>query len=74
MFRANQEAKPGGPSVGSFGHHGARKTQMWIDPQNRLVMVLMVQCAELTHEQQNGLYAAYRKQAIARYGKPGGSP
>jgi CubicO group peptidase (beta-lactamase class C family) len=64
-----QKALPGGPSVGSFGHHGSHKTQMWIDPQNQLVMVLMVQCLELTHEQQNDLYSAYRQQAIARYGK-----
>ena len=68
------KAKAGGPSLGSFGHHGARKTQMWIDPENQLVMVLMVQCWELTHEQQTALYAAYRQQAIARYGKPGRSP
>ena len=64
-----QKAKPGGPSVGSFGHHGARKTQMWIDPQNQLVMVLMVQCSELTHLQQDDLYSTYRQQAIGRYGK-----
>jgi CubicO group peptidase (beta-lactamase class C family) len=68
------KARAGGPSVGSFGHHGARKTQMWIDPRNQLVMVLMVQCWDLTHGQQADLYAAYRQQAIARYGKPGGSP
>jgi CubicO group peptidase (beta-lactamase class C family) len=64
-----ERATAGGPSVGSFGHHGARKTQMWIDPQNRLIMVLMVQCAELDGRQQTDLYAAYRQQAIARYGK-----
>jgi CubicO group peptidase (beta-lactamase class C family) len=69
-----QKAQAGVPSVGSFGHHGARKTQMWIDPQNQLVMVLMVQCWDLTHKQQTDLYTAYRQQAITRYGKAGGSP
>lgn len=69
-----QKARAGVPSVGSFGHHGARKTQMWIDPRNQLVMVLMVQCWELTHKQQTDLYTAYRQQAIARYGKSRGSP
>jgi len=64
-----RKAIPGVFSLGSFGHHGARKTQMWIDPQNQLVMVLMVQCSELNNPQQRDLYAAYHKQAIARYGK-----
>ena len=68
-FFVQKKAPAGGPSVGSFGHHGARKTQMWIDPQNQLVMVLMVQCTELSHSDQDGLYAAYRNQAIARFNK-----
>jgi CubicO group peptidase (beta-lactamase class C family) len=66
----HQKETPGGPSLGSYGHHGARKTQMWIDPHYGLVMVLMVQCTELTNVQQTALYDAYKKQAIARYGKP----
>lgn len=44
---------------------------MWIDPQNELVMVLMVQGWELSHDQQTDLYATYRQQAIARHGKSG---
>jgi CubicO group peptidase (beta-lactamase class C family) len=63
--------KAGGPPVGSFGHHGSRKTQMWIDPQDGIAMILLVQCTELTHAQQEGLYAAYRLQAIEKYGKRG---
>ncbi len=59
----------GGVSVGSFGHHGARKTQLWIDPTNGICMVLMVQSAELSGEQQTDLYGSYQKQAVARYGK-----
>jgi CubicO group peptidase (beta-lactamase class C family) len=66
-----RKAIDGGPSVGSFGHHGSHKTQMWIDPQNRIAMILMVQCGKLTHAQQDGLYEAYKKQAIARFGKTG---
>ena len=67
-FFVERKTTPGDVSVGSFGHHRARKTQMWIDPQNGLVMVLMVQCAELTNHPQHDLYAAYHKQAIARFG------
>ena len=58
-----------GSSVGSFGHHGSHKTQLWIDPRYQVAMVLLVQCAELTHEQERDLFAAYHKQATARYGK-----
>jgi len=58
-----------GSSVGSYGHHGSHKTQLWIDPQHQVAMVLLVQCVELTHEQERDLFAAYHKQATARYGK-----
>ena len=70
-FFVQRKAVEGGSSVGSFGHHGARKTKMWIDPQNGIVMVLMVQCTELTHTQEHDLYAAFHKQATARFGKAG---
>ena len=30
----------------------------------------MVQCTELTNAQQAALYDDYKKQAIARYGRP----
>jgi CubicO group peptidase (beta-lactamase class C family) len=58
-----------GPAIGSFGHRGARKTVMWIDPQNQLVLVLMVQCWELTGAQQNELYGSFMKAAVEKYGR-----
>ena len=70
-FFVQRKAVDGGSSVGSFGHHGARKTKMWIEPQNGIVMVLMVQCNELTHNQEHDLYAAFHKQATVRFGKVG---
>jgi len=60
-----------GSSVGSYGHHGSLKTQLWIDPQHQVAMVLLVQCVELTHTQEHDLFAAYHQQATARYGQPG---
>jgi CubicO group peptidase (beta-lactamase class C family) len=57
-----------GPAVGSFGHRGARKTVMWIDPKNRLAMVLMVQCWEMTGAQQSELYGSFFKAAVEKYG------
>ncbi|HEY5313923.1 MAG TPA: serine hydrolase domain-containing protein [Pirellulales bacterium] len=68
-FFVQKKALAGGASVGSFGHHGSRKTQMWIDPPNQIAMILMVQCAELSSQQLNDLYAAYQKQAVSRYGQ-----
>jgi CubicO group peptidase (beta-lactamase class C family) len=68
-FFVQKKHLKGGVSVGSFGHHGSRKTQLWIDPTNGIAMVLMVQCNELTSKQLEALYAAYQNAAVARYGK-----
>ena len=68
IFKKNSQ----GPAVESFGHFGARKTCMWIDPGNQIVMVLMVQSADMTKEQQAELYGSFFKAAVAKYGrKPG---
>lgn len=60
-----------GPAAGSFGHLGARKTVMWVDPKDQLVMVLMVQSFDMTGEQQKALYTPFFKAAVAKYGKAG---
>jgi CubicO group peptidase (beta-lactamase class C family) len=58
-----------GPAIGSFGHRGARKTVMWIDPEDGLVMVLMVQCWEIRGDQQKELYESFMKAAVEKYGR-----
>jgi CubicO group peptidase (beta-lactamase class C family) len=58
-----------GPSVGSFGHRGARRTVMWVDPKNQLVMVLLIEQMDMPGEAQKHLYPAFLKAAIAKYGK-----
>jgi CubicO group peptidase (beta-lactamase class C family) len=67
VFKRNSQ----GPAVGSFGHFGARKTCMWIDPKNQIVMVLMVQSADMNKEQQAELYGSFFKAAVAKFGKLG---
>ena len=57
------------PAIGSFGDCGACKTVMWIDPKNCLAIVLMVQCRELTGEQQKELCGTFMKAAVERYGR-----
>jgi len=60
-----------GPPIGSFGHFGARKTCMWIDPKNQIVMVLMVQSSDMTKEQQKELYGTFFKAAVEKFGRKG---
>ncbi len=58
-----------GPAVGSYGHRGARKTCMWVDPTHQLAMVLMVQNWEMTGEQQKELYNSCFKSAVEKFGR-----
>ncbi len=58
-----------GPSIGSFGHRGARRPVMWIDRQNGLAMVLLVARFDMSGEEQKEFYSSILKAAIARYGK-----
>jgi CubicO group peptidase (beta-lactamase class C family) len=58
-----------GPSVGSFGHRGARRTAMWIDPTNQLVMVILVERFDMTGEEQKVMYGGFMKAAVTAYGK-----
>ncbi len=44
---------------------------MWIDPENQIAMVLMVQNSDLNSKQLQELYLAYQKQAVARFSKAG---
>jgi CubicO group peptidase (beta-lactamase class C family) len=60
-----------GLSVGSYGHRGARRTVMWVDPAQGLAMVLLVQRMDMTGEQQKEAYEGFMKAAVAKYGKGG---
>ena len=59
-----------GPSVGSFGHRGARRTAMWIDPKNQLATVLLVARQDMSGEQQKEMYTSVFKEVVAKFGKP----
>jgi CubicO group peptidase (beta-lactamase class C family) len=60
-----------GPSAGSFGHRGARRTAMWIDPKNEIAMVILVERFDMTGEEQKIMYGGFMKAAVAAYGKTG---
>jgi CubicO group peptidase (beta-lactamase class C family) len=59
-----------GLSVGSFGHRGARRPAMWVDPNSQLVMVLLVERFDMPGDAQNELYNTFLKAAIEKYGAP----
>ncbi|WP_395749871.1 serine hydrolase domain-containing protein [Prosthecobacter sp.] len=63
-----------GPSAGSFGHRGARRTAMWIDPINELVMVILVERFDMTGEEQKVMYGGFMKAAVTAFGKAGKQP
>ena len=58
-----------GPAPGSFGHRGARRTAMWIDPKNGLALVILVERFDMPGDQQKVMYGSFMKAAIEKYGK-----
>jgi CubicO group peptidase (beta-lactamase class C family) len=57
-----------GPSPGSFGHRGACRTAMWIDPKNGVAMVILVERADMPGGQQKVMYGGFMKAAEEKYG------
>ncbi len=60
-----------GPAVGSYGHRGARRTAMWIDPKDELVMVIMIQRWDMTGEQQKEFYGSVFRAMVEKFGRKG---
>jgi CubicO group peptidase (beta-lactamase class C family) len=65
-----KRAADGHPSVGSYGHRGARKTVMWIDPAKQIAMVLMLQSFDLPGKDQEAIYGAFINAAEATRSTP----
>jgi CubicO group peptidase (beta-lactamase class C family) len=65
-----RKAKADGPVVaGPCGHGGALSTNMWIDPDRKLVTVYMVQHAGYANDAGTKIRPAFEKAAIEMYGK-----
>ena len=58
-----------GPAVGSFGHRGARRTAMWIDPRNGLAMIILVERFDMAGDEQKVMYGSFMKAAVQAFGK-----
>jgi CubicO group peptidase (beta-lactamase class C family) len=56
-------------SPGTFGHGGAYGTQAWIDPQRKLIMVLLIQRADIGNSDGSALRGAFHKAAVTAFGK-----
>ena len=57
--------KPGGP----FGHGGAYRTHMQVDPKRRLVLVFLVQHAGYPGKDGDRIYPTFEKAAREQFGK-----
>jgi CubicO group peptidase (beta-lactamase class C family) len=53
-----------GPSAGSFGHRGARRTAMWIDPKNGLAMIMLVERYDMSQQEQKVMYGDFLRAAV----------
>jgi CubicO group peptidase (beta-lactamase class C family) len=58
-----------GPSIGSYGHRGARRPAMWIDPTSGLAMIVLVERFDMTGDEQKQMYGNFMKAAVAAFGK-----
>ncbi len=58
-----------GPAVGSYGHRGARRTAMWVDPKHGLVLVILVERFDMTGAEQKEFYGSFMKAAIEKFGR-----
>jgi CubicO group peptidase (beta-lactamase class C family) len=58
-----------GPAVGSYGHRGARRTVMWVDPAHQLAMVALLQRWDMSGEQQKEFYGSVFRTAVEKFGR-----
>jgi CubicO group peptidase (beta-lactamase class C family) len=59
---------PDGRGAGSFGHNGAYKTAMWVEPQKRLVLILLRHhSGEFLTPDGAKIEGAFLKSAIERF-------
>lgn len=56
-------------SPGTFGHGGAYGTQAWIDPAKGLIMVLLLQQANLGNSDGSEMRRAFHAAAMAAFGR-----
>jgi CubicO group peptidase (beta-lactamase class C family) len=69
-WSTTRKAKENGSGVsGPCGHGGALATNMWIDPDRKLVTVFMVQHAGFPNDAGGKIRPAFEKAAIDAFGR-----
>lgn len=60
-----------GVGTGSFGHHGARGPVLWVDPVNKLVVILLFESKDLQTrgDAKSRLEKAFFHAAVEKYGR-----
>jgi CubicO group peptidase (beta-lactamase class C family) len=53
--------------AGTFGHLGARRTAMWIDPADHLAFVILLSRMDMTGQEQRQAYGAFYQAALAKF-------
>jgi CubicO group peptidase (beta-lactamase class C family) len=51
-------------SPGTYGHGGAFGTQGWVDPQRRMILVMMIQRAGLPNSDGSEMREAFQQAAV----------
>ncbi|WP_395741869.1 serine hydrolase domain-containing protein [Prosthecobacter sp.] len=61
-----------GVPLGCFGHHGARGPVLWVDPVNKLVLILLYESMDLQTrgDAKRRIEKAFFQAALEKYGKP----
>ena len=60
-----------GVATGSFGHHGARGPVIWVDPSNKLVVILLYESMDIQTrgDAKSRFEKTFFRAALAKYGK-----
>jgi CubicO group peptidase (beta-lactamase class C family) len=56
-------------SPGTFGHGGAFGTQGWVDPQRKMIFVLLIQRTEFGNSDASAIREALQENAVAATGQ-----
>lgn len=66
MITTSQED---GLGPGSFGHRGARRTAMWIEPREGLALIVLAERFDMPANEQRVMYSGFFKAAIDQWGR-----
>ena len=63
-------ATPRGPASAASATAVLVRTAMWVDTNNGIAMIVLIERFDMTGKEQNELYRTFLKTAVAKFGKP----